>query len=153
MSKIKFLSTVSLALLGINLFLVWFLLSHRPPNGRPQEPKQVIIEKLGFDDTQIEAYLNLIKQHRELSSTIDTDIKGLKTKLYATLKQENQQKITDSLTAEIGKLQVEIEKINYMHFQEIKAICKPDQLPQFNAFCDEITDIFNQKRMPPHEKR
>ncbi len=73
----------------------------------------------------------------------------LKTQYYSLLKSEDN-KNGDSLINEIGKLSMETEKINYKHFQDIKRICRPDQMKNFDNLIDDFENLFNRPDKPPH---
>lgn len=42
--------------------------------------------------------------------------------------------------------------ISFKHFQKIKRICKPAQLPNFEKLVGELTQIFSKKN-PPNRKK
>lgn len=152
MNKVKLLSIISIGLLAANLVLIWFLMLHRPPHQGHDGPKKVIIEKLDFNQSQIEAYTLLIEGHRANVQKYDARIKNLKNQLYAALAHDEQITSSDSLIALIGQTQVEIEQINYNHFQDIKQLCRPDQLKSFDELSAEIAELFSPKKMPPNNK-
>ena len=147
MSKIKILMTIILLLLLINGSLVFLLMSH---NKRPHGdgPKRYIIEKLHFDDQQIQAYEISIKEHRRVISDCDSRILNIKNQLYLEL-QTGQTQAHDSLIAEINKLQFTIETAHYRHFADIKRICTPKQLPAYNQLLLELTSLFTH---PPKKR-
>lgn len=152
MSKVKLLSIISIGLLAVNLFMIWFFISHKPPHNRKKEPKKIVIEKLHLDGTQISEYEKLIDWHKENIRKSEHQMMTMKNQLYASLQEWQQTISTDSLITEIGKVQMEIEHINYRHFQDIKKICKPDQLESYDALCMDIAKLFAPKQMPSDEK-
>jgi len=156
MSKIKLLSIAVVGLLIINslmLGLGFWNGSKRPPlkypPGRPTEPKQIIIDNLHLTGNQITAYENLIRDHRSSVIALENDIKQTKNRLYRTL-QEEESPAKDSLENRLGELQKQIEITHYEHFHAIKKLCRPDQLPLFNALSEELARLFApQKNMRP----
>ncbi len=147
MNKFKILSIISIGLLAVNLFFIWFLVSRKPPHGRTQDPKKIIIEKLHLDEAQITAYENLIDAHRQRIRESEQQIMLLKNQLYASLQEGKQTDLADSIMTELGRAQLEIEHVNYKHFQDIKKLCKPEQLKSFDELCLEIAKLF---APPPH---
>lgn len=148
MNKVKLYGAFSIALLLINIVLIWLMFSRNPPERRREEPKIFIIEKLHFDAAQISKYEKLIKWHRENINASDEKVKDLKKELYACLKSENHSVSADSLIKEIGKEKLHIEQVHYQHFSDIKNLCKPDQLSDFNSLSTELTKLF-----APHHRK
>ena len=153
MNKIKLLGIVSISLFLLNLVLIWYIIEHKPRHSRRNEPKKVIIEKLQFNTGQIEAYEKLIDSHRTKMFRTEQNMKQLKKQLYANLQEGHQYNNSDSLMKVIGEVQIEIEKIHYYHFEDIKQLCTPEQKPFFNQLSAEMAELFAPKRMPPHDKK
>ncbi len=145
MNKVKLLTWLCCGLLLINLGLVWFIFSHKPNGGRHDKPKDTVIKKLGFDAQQIVAYEKFIDWHRSEIRRSEGNIVEIKNKLYSTLSNDSAQNQKDSLITEIGKLQTAIENIHYKHFQDIKQICKPNQIKAFEELTSEIALLFSKK--------
>ena len=87
MSKSKLLSIAVIGLLVINLGILAFLFTRKPPNppkdgpGRSQEgPKKIIIERLHFDKDQAAQYEQIIKEHQEAIKSLDQQIRLTKNK-------------------------------------------------------------------------
>ncbi len=152
MSKIKVLSIISIGLLAVNIILIWFLMCNKTAHGKKEGPKKVIIEKLHFGVLQTKKYEKLIDWHRKNIRESESQMMVLKNQLYTSLQQGKQTNSSDSLIAEIGKVQIEIEHINYKHFQDIKQLCKPEQLKLFDELSEDIAKLFAHKPLPPNEK-
>lgn len=153
MNKIKILTAVSIGLLAVNIILVWFLFSHKPMplhGGEEEGPRRIVIEKLGFDDSQSKEYDKLIDWHKNEIHKSEEQIKELKNKLYQTLMSDGQETIKDSLITEINTVQSHIEAVHYKHFQDIKRLCKPEQQKAFDMFCLDIAKLF--ARHPPKHR-
>lgn len=128
-----------------NFVLLYFALQ-KPRGFDPDGPKNIIIEKLHFDENQINSYQNLIDKHRKDIRKNNDQILMLKKELYFYLKNDNCKKELDSITSQIGTIQKKIEEIHFNHFLDIKALCKPKQLSQFDELAEELTEIFNHKK-------
>lgn len=148
MTKNRFYIFIIVGLLISNLLLIVFMLMRKPPHH--SGPRDLIIEQLHFDENQVRQYDGLIQQHRMQIREKEHEIINLKTQYYLLLNQKNQQKKGDSLITEIGKLSAETEKINFKHFQDIKKICKPDQIKYFNELIGDLESLFNHHDKPPH---
>ncbi|KUJ57006.1 MULTISPECIES: hypothetical protein [Chryseobacterium] len=147
MTKNRFYIFIIIGLLISNMLLVAFILLKKPP--QHSGPRNLIIERLKFDENQIRQYDELISQHRRQIREKRHEMTDLKTQCYSLLKSEDN-KNGDSLINEIGKLSMETEKINYKHFQDIKRICRPDQMKNFDNLIDDFENLFNRPDKPPH---
>ena len=147
MIKKKFYLMVSIALLCCNLILVFFLLQgpkinrNEGPMRRQPNPKMVIIEKLHFDDNQVKAYEQLIDVHQNEIQQHDRAINDLKRQLYLQLKSANQETKSEELIAKMCEIQSEIERAHFQHFFEIRALCRPDQIDDFDSLSEELARI------------
>lgn len=147
MTKNRFYIFIIIGLLISNMLLVTFILLKKPP--QHSGPRNLIIERLKFDENQIRQYDELISQHRRQIREKRHEMTDLKTQYYSLLKSEDN-KNGDLLINEIGKLSMETEKINYKHFQDIKRICRPDQMKNFDNLIDNFENLFNRPDKPPH---
>ena len=115
-------------------------------------PKSIVVDKLHFDKEQVVKYDELIKQHSESISEIDNKIIALKNSLYKNLSNLENKEVTDSLFLQIASNQTAIERLHYDHFLDIKKLCKPEQLEDYNALTNELAEIFGTKLPPPNGK-
>ena len=150
MNKTKLISLITLGLVVLNIVLVVFILFHKTEPPRHLGPRNIIIERLEFDEKQIRQYDVLINRHRAAIREKETRLLEIKKELYQTLTEPRQPESKDSLISEIGQIQKEIETIHYRHFQDIQHLCKPNQQAAFNQLVNEIADLFFH-RMPPHK--
>lgn len=135
-----------------NLATLFFVMQKGKHKSFGEGPKKVIIEKLAFDEKQIIAYEKLIDQHRIDIHANDQKIIQLKKELYGLLLKRYSKQETDSLTNEIGRTQQEIERIHFNHFKDIKAICTPEQMPNFDLLIGELDILFNKNIHPIKSK-
>ncbi len=148
MTKNRFYIFIIVGLLISNLLLVIFMLMRKPPHH--SEPQDLIIERLHFDEKQVQQYDGLIQQHRMQIREKEHEMMDAKTHYYSLLKN-NDIKGEDSLVKKIGEVSMQIEKINFKHFQEIRKICHPDQRKDFDHLIDELESLFAPGPKPPHE--
>lgn len=155
MSKQKFYIVVIIGLLVSNLLLIGFTFPKRghkaPPKGMKHEgPKNIIIEKLKFDDAQVASYNDLIEAHQANIREQDERIFAIKNSMYESLNKIDA-KLSDSLSGEIASAQKAIEILHYNHFLDIKKLCKPEQLKDYEMLTKDIAKLFSRK--PKGKKR
>ncbi len=146
MNKIKLLSILVIGLLVANIILIVFLFLGKNNRPKHEGPRDEIIQKLDFTPEQITAYDAIILEHRKAIKEADRQIMQLKNELYKGLNNNTNGAAKDSLIAEIGTAQIQIENTHYKHFEKIKAICKPgQQMQKFELLTTEIAELFNHK--------
>ncbi len=155
MDKIKVLSFAVIALLLLNFGTLGFLLlsgtkhDRRPPH---RMPKEIITDKLQLDAAQQAAYQTLIDWHRGTIDSLDQQIRSTKNDLYLQLTQKTINiKTKDSLIEILASNQKKIEETHFKHFQDIKNLCKPNQMNSFNELTEELSRIFGRKPKPRHD--
>lgn len=154
MTKQTLLSIAVGLLLAMNGVAVWLLLQRHdgPPGPPPEErPKRMVIERLGFDKDQVAKYEELITAHRRAIGENDRRMRAAREALFADLRSPVTN-VRDSLANVIGGLQTEVERIHHGHFAQVRALCRPDQIPNFDALIGELAGFFGQ-RPPPHGPR
>jgi hypothetical protein len=161
MDKTKLLTFSVIALLLINLGTLGFLFltssNSNHPHGnndfkRRPEPKEIIIKKLNFDSKQISEYEKLIQWHRKEIRSIEENIRATKNELYLQLHENTiNSKVKDSLIDALATYQKQIENTHFNHFQDIKKICREDQLDDFNALTEELSRLFSKPHPPRHD--
>ncbi|WP_294300242.1 hypothetical protein [uncultured Chryseobacterium sp.] len=148
MNKNRFYIFIIVGLLISNLLLAGFMMMNKPP--QHLGPRNLIIERLHFNEKQIRQYDALIGYHRMQISGKEHDLMNLKSQYYSLLRSGNRQK-ENSLVDKIGKTNMEMEKINFKHFQDIKRICRPDQVPYFDHLINDFESLFAPGSRRPHE--
>ena len=137
------LLATNLALISIPYF------SHRGKKGK-KEPRFFIIDKLKFNQEQISDFDTSVKKHQVKVQDASKEIRSLKTELYQSLAESTPSLPSDSIVRLINAQQKIIEEAHFTHFKEIKAFCKPEQLPQFNELIKDLSKMFVH---PPMKKR
>ena len=162
MKKTKLLTITVIGLLLLNFAILAFLLVSGPrghkrssdrPEGRPN-PREIIIERLHFDDNQQKEYAELIKWHRGEIKKLDSNIRQTKNELYSQLNQtEVNLKTKDSLITLLNSFQKQVEETHFKHFEDIKKLCHQDQFEDFNELTEDLSRIFapNKPPRPRHD--
>ena len=149
MNKIKLLTLAVIGLLLLNLATLSFLFLNAP-KGNLHKPQEIIIEKLHFDENQPRQYKQIIQWHKGRIKDLDEKVKQAKENLYHLLLAQNvDEKKKDSLIFALANYQHDIEITHFKHFQEIKKICRNDQMQDYNDLTSELSKIFSQKQRPP----
>lgn len=158
MEKTKLLTISVIGLLLLNLGTLGFLFltgqqQHRGPHEQGLRPKDIIIEKLHFDAAQQQEYEKLIDWHQHEIRKYDDSIREVKNELYQQLSlQQTDVKVKDSLTTLLADYQKQIEATHFKHFEDIKKLCHPNQMQDFDALTQELGRLFAPKHPHPgHE--
>ena len=153
MNKIKLLSIAVIVLILINIATLTFFFIKGPRPMPKNDPKEIVVKKLNFNENQIVAYDELIKVHSKEIMVLNDAILRTKNNLYSELSRSDNKKVTDSLFSILASLQNKIEITHYNHFLDIKKLCKPEQIEDFNALSHELSQIFSPKLPPKHRSR
>jgi len=153
MNKTKLLSAAVITLLVLNFGILGFLFLSKKnePNGRKM-PREIVIEKLHFDENQIVEYEKIIEEHQKAIRNLDDSIRNTKNELYQLLNEEKiNSTIVDSLYLKLANYQKQIETTHFNHFLEIKKLCKKEQLADYKNLTEELSKIFSHPRRPKNE--
>lgn len=143
MNKVRFLTTVVIILALLNIVSVSLLILGRPAPP-PESPKEKIIGILEFDDQQIAEYEKLIVKHQHSMMPLDSEITIIKQEIFSTLADENIQ-ARDSLYNILADKILEMEKLHYNHFLDIRSLCRPEQEENFRRLIPELSSFFSSK--------
>lgn len=125
-------------LLLLNIICITLLILGRPHHPPPGGPKGIIVEKLAFDNSQQQAYDALIDKHKQKLDALVKQKHALKEQLF----QQFDQGDNEAAFAELGQIQVQLERAHIEHLLAIKNLCTTEQLPNFEAMKQELGKIF-----------
>jgi hypothetical protein len=152
-NKLKLVTTLAILFFIFNLLLLFFINKKGSMKGHnPDRNKHIIIEKLHLDDAQIIKYDSLIKIHREGMHPAKRKLLALENTLYFNINNPYNEQVNDSLIAAINNVQKEIEYIHIRHFNDIKNLCRPEQLNDFKQLTMELASIFSAPFPPPKRR-
>jgi len=147
MKKNSFYIIIIVVLIIINICTLYFSMETKHT-----KPREIIIEKLGFDSNQIIEYDKIIKVHQKTIRNLNDSVRKSKNELYHLLTKDNiDLKNKENLTLKITIFQNKIERTHFNHFLEIKHLCHKDQLEKFNSLSNELSKLFAPKGMPKNE--
>lgn len=150
MKKEKFLVVSIAILLVLNISLVAFIFFVGPKRGhennrqwkhRGHGPKKYIIEKLGFNEEQINNYEEIIPEHRKCLDSLSTCLKKVKKEFYVSV-TKNDYPEKEIILNRIALLHRQIDSLNFNHFTKIKAICNAEQKNKFVELSKELAELF-----------
>lgn len=146
-SKIKVLTILVVFLLCINVGIVagmltitdWKEIELR--RDRKHGPKQFIINQLQLTKEQQIVFESLKDEHFNEMIRIRKEIKASKSALYDLLKEMETDSIKyNQLMSDIIRCEARLEKITFMHFKKLRAICNPSQQQQFDIIIDKVME-------------
>jgi periplasmic protein CpxP/Spy len=147
-TKTRFLQIAVVVLLLLNVASVVYF--RMPPSRKAHGDalKNKVVKILSLDAAQVQAYEQLIVQHRAAVRAKEAEMLDSKKQLYQLLAGNSTQN-ADSLAQVIGHLQTEIEQIHFNHFSAVKNLCRPEQLGGFEAVTREMAHFFSNRRHAP----
>lgn len=145
MNKTRFLTIAVVALTLLNIVALAALWKHNNPPPLQEGPRKIIIKRLHFDPGQVAAYDLLVEKHRADIRRKDREMAETRQAIYRQLQQDDFSK-KDSLFSGIAHLQVSIEQTHLAHFQDIKKLCRPEQVADFNTLANELAEFFPGKK-------
>ncbi len=96
--------------------------------GRPPRPEDILKKELQLTDEQMNAYREMIREHRAIAEPIEKDIHDLKKQLFDY--------DTDSAKREtagrIGQKISELDMSLYDHFKKVRTLCTEEQKKKFD---------------------
>jgi protein CpxP len=158
MERIKLLTFAVAGLILLNLATIGFLVfgpgggphSGRPnsPHGR-EEPARIIIARLRFDPNQQQAYQKLIDEHRKQVAILADQMKQLHEQYYSLLAATTSDLARQTaLSQQIADNQKAQAALNFRHFEQIKALCRPDQQADFRVLASDLARLFGRQQPP-----
>ena len=130
MEQTKILKIAVAALFALNVGLLAFLLLHRPP----EPPFQLLIRELQLDADQQAAYKQLREAHHQQILAHQQKNEDLHRVFFELLTAPELDSNRLHLLADsIATVKKEEEMSTFQHFREVRALCRPAQIPKFDA--------------------
>ena len=132
-------------LLLSNLALVAFFVMNKPEKKevRRDRPgsfmKDALKNEVGFSEEQMAKFEEMATQHKQQMRPLFEDIAKTKEGFYKMLTQPGiPDSVLNSAAKEIGEKQKLIDLKIFMHFQNIRGLCQPNQQPQFDTLIQRV---------------
>lgn len=101
--------------------------------------KKLIIEKLHFDESQIEEFNVLVEEHQQQMKDLKEQIFENKEAFYSQLKNDAPDTaLAYQSIANITSFEEKSEHITFEHFRKVRALCDSDQKQKFDIVIGEI---------------
>lgn len=144
-----------LILNGVTLGALWFQQFRRPPGmfpppGKPAENMQRFLQQeLNLTEAQAQQFETLRNRFFLTSRTLMQEIHLLRKAIAAELfsASPDAQKIAAFAQA-IGAKHGELERLQFTHFLELKAVCQPVQQQKFQALMRDLLDMMKPPEPP-----
>jgi periplasmic protein CpxP/Spy len=142
-------------LLVSNLALVAFFVLNKPEKKevRRDRPgsymKDSLKSEVGFNDQQMAEYDKQVDVHRQSMKPLFEDITKTKENFYRLLMQPGTpDSVLNNAANQIGEKQKLIDMKIFTHFQNIRQLCTPSQLPSFDTLIQHVVHrmIFPMRR-------
>ncbi len=152
MERTKLLTITVIGLLVLNLLTIGVLVfrtNQRPAPPGGEEPARVIIDRLHLDTVQQQQYRQLITQHQQQTRQLSEQAKELYRTYYGLLEATPVDSVrANALSQEIAANQRTSAQVNFAHFQQIKALCRPEQQADFVRLVAELSRLFGRSQRP-----
>lgn len=131
----------------ITLSIYWSMKTpDRPKSGqsdgdRQRRMGQFMVNELKLDKEQEVVYWNLRDSMLSRQKPLMDSIRNTKKRFFDLLKEPAPQDSVLQVKAdEIGVLQKQLDLITFQHFQQVRALCNPDQVLKFDTVVKEIVN-------------
>ncbi len=118
--------------------------ANQRPEIRRDLTTRVLSNRLNFDEAQVQELQQLRRTHFERVRPVMNAMHENRQQLYRHLNQpEIVSTFVDSLAEEMGSHVSRMEKLTFQHFNDIKGLCRPEQLEKFNQAAGRIAMLLN----------
>jgi len=153
MNKFRFLAISVVLLLLLNIgTLAYLFRTHKgaEPGQQGRAVADFIIQQLQLDAAQQEKFAELRDRHQGVLQSAHKEDRRLHDMYFNLLKTDNpDRKKADSISTLIADQRSLIEMATFIHFQELRKLCRDDQKKRFDATIDEIARRLGPKGPPP----
>jgi protein CpxP len=121
-----------------------------PPHGPGGGPKNMIIRELGFNDTQIKKFEELVKQHRSGMDDLDKKGRDIRESYFKLMASDSLDvKAKENFEAQIAENQKNIDAFTFDHFRQVRVLCTDEQKKKFDEMIGEIMMHMRGPHGPP----
>lgn len=113
----------------------------------PEQDRNSIIHRFSFDDNQVELFEISKTKHMEQSRSLAMELEDASLAYY---NYSGVNEIKDSLYSNIEYITQKIYKANSIHFDDVRSICTPEQLPEMDLF---IKSLLSRKGPQPRRRK
>lgn len=154
MENKKLLTFSIIALFLLNLGTLGFLWAGRlhrpvpPPPPPAHNAADFLAHELHFTPEQQKQFGSMRETHHQRIHAIQDSLHALREQFFDELSAPNASR-ADSLAAQIGRMQAEIEKLTFDHFRTIRSLCTPEQQKKFDMVIEDALKMMAPPPPPP----
>lgn len=152
-SRLILVALILLVLLNIGTLIILFLPTRKEDRQGPpgRTAADFIIGQLHLDASQQEKFAELRMRHQDAVAVARREDRRLHDMYFNLLKNDQPDKTkADSVSRLIADQRRVIEEATFIHFEELRKLCRDDQKKLFDATIDEIARMIGPKGPPPH---
>jgi len=130
----------------MNIALISFMVLNKGPKRGGERPAENLLkEKFKFDDAQMLQFDLSRDEHKKKGRVLKEKLNETSRKFYNSAEDTaDRQALLDSILS----LSKEVYLNNENHFNDMRAICKKDQLDNIESFIDGLMDKDRPRRRP-----
>lgn len=136
MKQLQFYKYSAAGLLVLNLAMVAFFFLTAPPHQGGRADGQRAVDILKLDRQQDESFMPLAREHMQLMDDFNDQQRSLLKPYFNSLVEQNDTYNSDSLLHQVQLIERKKIESTYQHFQDVKALLRPEQEARFAAFVD-----------------
>lgn len=148
--RVLIIAVVLLTLMNI-VFIAFHFLRPKHPAHADMNKKEMLINDLGFDKSQQKSFQKMVISHQSQIIKLRKKQAAIKNILYKTIGEEGQESIRINQMEKLTVINDEIEFLNLEHFDDIRKLCREDQIPKFKKFRSKLGTFFSPPK-PPMKK-
>jgi protein CpxP len=119
------------------------------PAKKEKRMGQFMVDQMKFDATQEATYWKLRDSMITAQKPLMDSIRSAKKRFFDLLKQPDaSDSLLHSRSNEIAEMQKRLDIVTFRHFQNVRSICRPDQLQKFDTVIKEIVNRMTPFRRP-----
>ncbi|RMG86071.1 MAG: hypothetical protein D6714_04795 [Bacteroidetes bacterium] len=150
MTQLSFFKYAVALLFLLNIGMVGFFFLTKPPAPQAHNLLRSAPKMLNLDEKQKETFQALARQHQEKMRELDRKHAELLEAYFSTFTEKSPGVSPDSLLHEAANIERAKIAATYQHFEDVKNILRPEQMPQFDKFMDQV---LHQVLLPPKKER
>ncbi|MEN8786397.1 MAG: hypothetical protein ABF264_06815 [Flavobacteriales bacterium] len=132
---------IIIALLLVNIVLLITLYLGKPSLQQQNLPKDLIINRLGFEEMQIADFEGIVVEHFTEVRKIQEEVREYKREINSGLLLDKPV-MNDSVNRLLSHSFKKMEELHFKHLSDIKEICNPEQKKKFDKMVPELGRIF-----------
>lgn len=154
--KIKSLTFIVIFLLAVNVAMIIFFISNKPPEQNSTSKHQNMVatflqNDIGFDDHQMGLYRKVKESDFENGRSVFQGLRNAKNNFYENIYREDvPDSILENSVALIGKNQEAVDMQMLKHFRNVRNICTEQQLPKFDSLFKNVIAKITAGRLRRH---